>query len=183
MAALKTKPRKTAKDYLKLPEGTLAELIDGEIFVTPSPRPNHQQIARALTLAIGNFLESQPQLGRTCIPPSDVHLPSGDIVGPALIFISKGRTRIVKDWIRGAPDLLVEILSPTSVDRDLLVKRELYARNGVLEYWVVDPIETAIQVYTLRKKVYGAAGWYRRGTTITTPLLPRFKLDVSTIFE
>ncbi len=183
MAALKAKPRKTVQDYLELPEGTLAEVIDGELLMTPSPRPSHQQVELRLALAFGNFLEGHPQLGHIYLPPSDVHLPSGDIVEPDLIFISKGRTRIIKDWIRGAPDLLVEILSPTSIDRDLLVKRELYARNGVLEYWVIDPVEGAIQVYTLRRRVYGAAGWYRRGSTIATPLLPRFKLEVSTVFE
>jgi Uma2 family endonuclease len=182
MAALNAKPRKTVEDFLKLPEGSLAELIDGELLMTPSPRPTHQRIVANILFAMESFLRAHPSVGTLHLSPLDVHLPSGDIVEPDLIYVSKARTHIVQDWIRGAPDLLIEVVSPVHPERDLFVKRNLYARNGVLEYWIVQPDDKAVEVLRLSDAVYQPAGWFRSGEIVTTPLLPGFLLPVDAIF-
>ncbi len=183
MAAMNAKPRKTVEDFMKLPEGTLAELIDGEILMTPSPRPVHQRIVLNITVRLDHHLRAHPGIGEMFFAPLDVHLPSGDIVEPDLIYISADRKGIVKDWIRGVPGLLIEVVSPTHPERDLFVKRNLYARNGVAEYWIVRPDENAIEVLRLHEGLYEPAGYFRPGETITTPQLPGFELPVVAVFE
>ena len=77
-------------------------------------------------------------LGRVYVAPFDVHLPSGDIVEPDVIFVTTAKLGIVQGWIRGVPDFVVEVLSPDGIERDRIVKRVLYAKNGIREYWLVD---------------------------------------------
>jgi Uma2 family endonuclease len=175
--ALKTRPRKTTDDYMKLAEGTLAELIDGELLMSPSPKKRHQQCAFRLTLLLGRYLEAT-RVGELYSAPFDVHLPSGDIVQPDVIFVSRNRTDIVKDWIRGAPDLLIEILSPENRERDLFVKRALYERNGVREYWIVDPEAEAIEVLVLSGSMYASHGYFQSDDTLNSPLLADLTIPV-----
>ncbi len=137
MAAPKTRPKKTIEDFHALGEGVCAELIHGELYVTPAPQIPHQEAIENL------YLHLAPQilrlgLGRLHLSPMDVHFPSGDVVQPDLIFVSKANEAIRQDWIRGVPDLLIEVVSPTNPHRDRFVKRELYAQNGVPAYWIVD---------------------------------------------
>ena len=138
----------TTADFMKLPEGFLAEIIDGEILKRPATTLPHQGIVGNLICTLSPWVE-QRQLGKVFLSPLDVHLPSGDIVEPDLIYISNENRHIVKDWIFGVPELLVEIISPESVERDRTVKRELYARNGVREYWIVDGEAETVEVLTL----------------------------------
>lgn len=182
MTALKNRPRKTVDDFLSLPEGTLAELIDGEILMTPAPRERHQSALGRLYVALANFLQRQP-LGRAYLAPFDVHLPSGDVVEPDLIFVTQANLGIIRDWVRGVPDLLVEVVSPTHPERDRLVKRALYARNGVREYWIVDPEEKTIEVLSLGEARYAPAGFFRGPETLASPLLPGFSLPLEPLFS
>jgi Uma2 family endonuclease len=147
-----SRPRKTVDDFMSLPEGTLAELIDGELLImSPGPRELHQRVVGRLHLLLSSFAEAR-KLGRVYVAPMDVHLPSGDIVEPDL---SAARSDIIRDWIRGAPDLLVEVLSPSGIDRDRLIKRRLYARNGVPGYWIVDPQEASVERFDLEGRTIG----------------------------
>ncbi|MBI4565995.1 MAG: Uma2 family endonuclease [Planctomycetes bacterium] len=182
MADLKTRPRKTVDDYMKLPEGTLAELIDGEILMSPSPTSRHQIVVGRMYEALSQFVHPRG-LGQVLLSPLDVHLPSGDVVEPDLIYISSERRNILQDWIRGAPDLLIEIVSPYNIERDRLVKRELYARNSVNEYWIVDPTEKSVEVLMLSGGRYAPGGYFKKGDVLRSPILPDLSLQMTGLFE
>jgi len=176
------KPRKTVDDILNLPEGTRAELIHGEITImTPSPFLEHQKISARLCNALSRHCDGHA-CGEVLPAPMDVHLPSGDVVQPDLIFVAKERQSILQKWVHGSPDLLIEILSPSSVDRDRFVKRDLYAQNGVGEYWIVDPDEKTIEVFTLAGGAYVPAGYFKVGQTLLSPTLVGFALATSDVF-
>ncbi len=179
---LKLKPRKTIDDYLKLPENVRAELIGGELFMTPSPRFSHQDVAAKLLLHLTGFVEAQG-LGKVAIAPLDVHLPSQDIVQPDVMFIRKSNAAIIQDWVRGAPDLVIEVLSPDSNERDRIVKRELYARNGVPEYWIADPATGTVEVLVSRNGSYESHGYFEAGDNLDSPALPGLALPVNAIFQ
>lgn len=182
MAQLKSKPRKTLEDYLKLPEGTRAELIEGEIFMSPSPRVRHQRIVLKLSLVLNDYARKTGS-GEVFVAPLDVHLPMGDVVQPDLIFVSEAKRAIVQDWVRGVPDLLVEVLSPEGADRDEIIKRDLYARAGVREYWIVDGDARAVEVLTLAGGRYQAHGYFQAPATLASKALPDLAAALSEIFE
>jgi len=182
MADLQTRPRKTVEDFMKLPEGTLAELIDGEIFMSAAPRVPHQGVILNLAMALTTFAHPK-RLGRVVLSPMDVHLPSGDIVEPDLIFVRRENLAIIQDWVRGVPDLLVEVLSPSHPERDLIVKRGLYARNGVGEYWIVDPADRSVQILKLSGNRYEPAGYRKGDQALATDLIPGLALIVDSLFE
>jgi len=176
MTAVKARLRKTVEDFLKLPEGTPAELIDGEILMSPSPRSRHQRIVRRLLRILDGHVERR-SLGEV-FDGLDVHLPSGDVVEPDLVFVRSGR-RIVRDWIRGVPDLVVEIMSLTSDLRDRVVKRRLYASNGVPEYWLVVPDEDGLEVMSLKGRVYPPGAWFTGRDPVRSRVLPGLRLRFS----
>ncbi|MBI4566033.1 MAG: Uma2 family endonuclease [Planctomycetes bacterium] len=182
MTELKTRPRKTIDDFMKLPEGALAELIDGEILMSPTPKVRHQEITLNLTVLLRDHVRSRG-LGRVIISPMDVHLPSGNIVEPDVIFISRRNESIIQDWIRGVPDLLIEVVSPTGVERDRLVKRDLYARNGVPEYWIVDPTEESVELLLLKEGRYAPHGYFLKTDGVRSSVLPQLELPVASIFQ
>ena len=181
MTQVQVKPRKTVEDYMKLPEGTLAELIDGEIFMAPSPRARHQRIVQRIFILLTDHV-LQSGKGEVFISPFDVHLPQNHIVQPDVVFVSSGKQEIVKDWIYGVPDLLVEVLSPESPERDAIVKRDLYAQAGVPEYWIADGAARSIQVLRLSGTRYEAAGYFREGETLTSSILPELSFPLSKVF-
>ena len=166
---------------MKLPEGVRAELIEGEIFMSPSPKEKHQRVAVNLTRILSAFVQER-NLGRLYAAPFDVHLPSGDVVEPDLLFVSAGNQGIIQDWIRGAPDLLVEIISPESPERDRIVKRRLYPENGVGEYWLVDIEQQTIEVLKLSGKAYGPHGYFEADDTLTSVVVPGLLLPVRQVF-
>lgn len=176
------RPRCTVEDFMRLPEGVLAELIDGEILVSPSPRSRHQEVAFNLAACLREFVKCRG-LGKVFVAPMDVHLPTGDIVEPDVLFIASANLSIIQDWIRGVPDLVVEVLSPDGIARDRLVKRGLYARNGVPEFWIVDPEESTIEVLSCRGHQYEPAGYFQAGDELRSTLLPGLDLPVSAVFE
>lgn len=148
-------PRTIMEVYRMLPEGTLAELINGVIYMSPAPKPHHQRISRLLILLLSEFIE-QKKLGEIFNAPIDVFLGDDqNAVQPDLVFISSTNSHIVKETaIEGVPDLLVEILSPGNDQHDLVKKKDLYQAFGVREYWIVDPDTKKTLVYELRGKVY-----------------------------
>jgi len=178
---LKLKPRKTIEDYLKLPENVRAELIGGDLFMTPSPRFSHQDVTARILLHLTGFVEAR-ELGKVAVAPLDVHLPSGDIVQPDIMFIRASNAAIIQDWIRGVPDLVVEVLSPEGPERDRIVKRELYARNGVSEYWIADPAAGTIEVLVLRNGSFESHGYFEAGDSVDSPAFPGLALPIAAIF-
>ena len=143
--------RMTYDDLLALPDdGLRHELIDGEHFVSPAPGSAHQLIVGNLHVLIREFLRQQP-IGVVMLAPFDVVFSQYDVVEPDLIYFSRERFKAVvgEKNAAGAPDLAIEVLSPSSRRRDEVLKRRLYERTSVPEYWIVDPDLEAVKVYRL----------------------------------
>ena len=174
----------TYDDFVNVPDdGKRHEIIDGEHYVTPSPNTKHQSSVVSL-LSIGAYLKQEP-IGHVFTAPFDVVLSDLDIVEPDLLYISRDRLEILtKAHVRGAPDLVVEILSPGTRRTDEITKRKLYERFGVQEYWVVDPELDAIKVYrradgAFAKVVELSA---EHEDALTTPLLPGWSAPLAEVF-
>ena len=140
----------TYEQYCLLPEdGKQYELIDGELFMTPAPKPRHQKIVLRLTEQLSRFVREN-SLGEVFVAPVDVLLERHTVVQPDVLFISTPRLSIVgEEAIEGAPDLVVEVLSPSTFYKDLRKKMTAYSQFGVQEYWIVDPETQSIE--TLRR--------------------------------
>lgn len=175
----------TYEDYLLFPEdGKRHELIDGDHFMTPAPSMRHQRISRRLLTSFENFLKRN-KLGEAFDVPSDVVLSETDVVQPDLLFVSAKRASLITDKnIQGAPDLVVEILSETTRKTDEVIKRKLYERHGISEYWIVDPELEAVKIYRMTEKGYTRAAELSRETndSLATPLLPGLQIPLSEIF-
>lgn len=178
----RARPRKTVEDFMRLPEGVRAELIEGELIMSPSPKTPHQWVVMNLATTLAQFVHPR-KLGRVFSAPYDVHLPSGDVVEPDVLYIAQSNLTIVKDWVRGVPDLVVEVLSPDGIARDRLVKRDLYARNGVREYWIVDTEERTIEVFTLHRDEYEPWGYFGANDVLESSLLADFSLPLAEVFN
>ncbi len=176
------KKKYTYADYLKTPDDKRYELIEGELYMTPSPKTDHQRIFRKLEVRMAHFVEKN-ELGEVFFAPYDVYFDKENVVQPAILFVSKERLDIItEDNIKGAPDLIVEILSESTAYRDTIQKKMLYARFGVKEYWIVAPKEAMIEVYTLKNKEYALAGTYFKEDTLVSRTLAGFKVEFKEIF-
>lgn len=173
----------TYEDYRQLPEGAPYQLIGGELVLTPAPSPYHQIIAFNLGLALGNFVVSR-KLGRVLFAPLDVYLTETETYQPDIIFISRDRMDIIEaERINGAPDLVVEILSPTTAYYDLRKKFRVYERYGVKEYWIVDPGEKSVQVFVLKEGRFVLDQEVEGTGEVSSRLLTGFTVALSNIFE
>lgn len=180
MPTLKARPKKTLEDLERLPPETRAELIEGEIFMAPAPNVQHQRIVFRLARALAAWVEPRG-LGEVLVSPIDVRLPSGSLVQPDIVFVATANRRILAQRVEGAPDLLIEVVSPAHADRDRIVKRGLYAKNRIVEYWIADGDARAIEVLRLADGDYEPAGYFQASDTLTTALLPGFTLPVAPI--
>lgn len=174
----------TVEDYLALPEGgPPCQLIEGEIFMSPAPRPWHQDLLFRVAKAIDNHVSDQA-LGRVYVAPVDVILDNENAYQPDILYISKARANIVRDdGIFGAPELCAEILSPSNRQFDLTAKRAVYARCGVLEYWIVDPDAKTVSVYSLQSDAAQPVAVFTDAGILASPLLPGFQLSVGALFK
>ncbi len=151
---LERPPRTIMEVYKMLPEGTLAELIDGIIYMSPSPIRRHQQIIGKLFSDMYQFAIKE-NIGEVYVSPFDVYLDDhANAVQPDIIFVSKKNEGIVKDHIHGVPDLLIELLSPGNKSHDTVKKKNLYEKFGVKEYWIIDPETKESIGYALEGKIY-----------------------------
>jgi Uma2 family endonuclease len=128
-----------AADYWKLPEGEPVELLRGRFVVSPAPDLTHQTIVGNVYVLLFNIARTSG--GRAFVAPTDVELDDHSIPQPDVVYIRKERRSILKNRVIGAPDLVVEVLSPHNSRRDRVDKLSLYAEYGVAEYWIVDPAE------------------------------------------
>ncbi|MXZ21235.1 MAG: Uma2 family endonuclease [Caldilineaceae bacterium SB0665_bin_25] len=178
---LNVKARHTYADYLKTSDDERYELLNGELVMVPSPREIHQSILGILYLMVGTFVRDRG-LGKVYFAPFDVVLSDTDVVQPDLLFISNERAeRITQDNVRGAPDLVVEILSPATAERDRTIKLDLYATHGVKEYWIVAPDAKTIMVMLRGVGGFEAAGIYGAGETLRSPTLEGFSIEVEEV--
>ena len=189
-ASTATKPvpehvKLTVEDFEQFPDdGRRHELIDGEHHVTPAPNTRHQIVLGNLHFALRSAVQKE-ELGQVFLAPYDVLLSDTDVVEPDLLFLSKERSDLLTEKnLRGAPDLVVEILSEGTRRMDEVVKRKLYERFGVREYWVVDPVVETVKVYRLEDDRYRRAAELslEAGDRLTTPLLPGLELPLDEVF-
>ena len=178
----------TYADYLSWPDDVRYELIDGIAFaMAPAPLRVHQEILGAIYREVANALDGKPC--RPFIAPFDVRLPRDDeadsaidtVVQPDLVVVCD-RSKLDERGCRGAPDWVVEILSPSTAGHDLIIKRRLYERVGVREYWLVHPIDRVVTVYWLQHdgsqpSGFGAPDIYELKDTLAVGILPEVVID------
>lgn len=181
----KTQARLTYRDYFGLPESDdRYELIDGDLCMAPTPIPEHQIFVFYLAKVIEEFV-TRHRLGRMIISPQDVVLSEDIVVQPDIMYVSSERLHIIKwgHYVHGAPDLVVEVLSPSTERFDRTVKRERYARFGVREYWIADIFGRTIEVNVSSGDEFEVVGVYGEGDVFEPPLLPGLEVDVNSVFE
>ena len=182
MVTQKPKSKLTYADYAKTPEDERWELIAGELIMSPSPKRAHQRNQIKLGSRMSFFAEEK-DLGEV-YSDFDVVLSDTDTVRPDLIFIAKDRLHIVtEDNVQGAPDLVVEIRSPSTARYDWTTKRELYARHGVKEYWLVDPEGATVAVLLLDGGELKVAGVYGEKDTLTSEVISGFSVALADVFR
>ena len=173
----------TYEDYRDMPEDERYEIIDGELIMAAAPSVVHQMIQDNIGHPLGAFIRANG-LGRMFSAVTDVLLSDINVVQPDILFVSRARASIMTySAVRGAPDLVVEILSPSTAQYDKVRKRELYARFRVPEYWQADSDALEVTVLTLAGDDYDVAGVYKMGDTLVSPNLPGFALAVDDIFD
>jgi Uma2 family endonuclease len=155
------------REYRGFPaDGRRHEVIDGEHVVNPAPDTYHQTLSRRIQFQLYTQIE-QSGLGVVFNAPTDLQLSDSDIVQPDLIVILREkRTIVTPTKIKGAPDLIVEILSPSSAHLDRVLKKELYRKSAVPEYWLVDPEEHVVEQYVLRDEQYELLGRHSEQVTV-----------------
>jgi Uma2 family endonuclease len=169
-------------DYLLLPEDERYEILDGEIYLIPAPNTRHQRISRQLEMALIQHVE-QFGLGEILQAPYDVVLSYENVVQPDILLVLKEGAGVITAMnLQGAPDLVIEILSPATRGKNAEIKRKIYAQFGVREYWIVDPEVDTIEVLAWSESGYTGAGLYRNPEHLSTPLLPNLDLPLSRIF-
>ena len=172
----------TYHDYVQLPGDKRYELVEGELFLVPSPNLYHQRISRQLEMALWQYI-GRHALGEVFDAPCDVVFSEINVVQPDLLFVSTERRSVLtKANIQGAPDLVVEILSPSTGQRDLGIKRNLYAKYGVREFWIVDPDVKAVEVLPLTETGYRTIVIVPQTGTLNSPLFPALNLALTDIF-
>lgn len=173
----------TYDDYLTLPnDGKRYEIIDGELYMTPAPSTEHQDISFIIERLLYDFVSRQ-NLGYVYHAPIDVVFSMTEIIQPDIIFIQRDRREIVtKRNVVAAPDLVVEILSETSEVVDRTTKRALYEKHGVKEYWIVDPASRSIEQLVLKEGKFVLVGKFRVSQTMESQLLKGLVISVEKIF-
>lgn len=173
----------TYEDYKLLPEdGHRWEILDGDLVREPAPRPFHQIIADSLLVLLRQFVVERG-FGLVISSPLDVVLSEENVLQPDIVFIPKDRWAIVtEENLWGAPALAVEVLSPATTHRDRAVKRKIYERFGVEEYWIVDPERKEIEVLSRTEAGYARRDLLREGDALTSPLFPGLSLPLTQIF-
>ena len=179
---LDVKARLTYADYMKTSDDERYELLNGELIMSPSPKEIHQDISGNLYFRLRAFVRER-SLGKVYFSPFDVVLSDTDVVQPDLLFVSNERADIITaDNIQGAPDLVVEILSPATAERDRTVKLDLYAQHGVKEYWIVDPDAKTVKVLLRGESRFEVSGIYGEGQSLRSPTLAGFSVALEEIF-
>ena len=176
-----TQVRLTYEDYVELPDDGRYEVIDGELYEMTAPTVRHQILLGNLFIIFKPHVRRQ-RLGSVYMAPVDVIFAEDAIVQPDLVFVSESRRHIIQDHaIVGAPDLVIEILSPSTAAHDRNRKADLYARCGVTEYWMVDTETETIEIRRLGDTGYGPAEIHDSGIMSTT-LIPGLEVPMDDVF-
>lgn len=179
----------TYADYLNWEEGKRLELIDGEVFnMSPAPSRRHQQVLRELSTVFTIFLREKEC--EVFFAPFDVRLlvdnkqddEINNVVQPDLSIVCD-QEKLDDKGCNGAPDMIIEILSPSSVKLDRWEKYQLYERSGVKEYWLVDPINESVEIHLLIDEQYKFQGVFTKADSISVNIFAELKVDLNQIFE
>ena len=183
MAALAEQPprRWTYEEYARLDDERRYEIIDGELLMAPAPDYWHQDWSRKLFRRLDRHV-MDGKLGEVLYAPFDVILDAENVIQPDLLFIAKANLSILQTrGVFGTPNLLVELISPSSVRRDRYVKKGLYARFGVKEYWIVDTANKALEIWKLQNRQFELHCMVEEKGKVTSLVLPGFEFDLSEI--
>ncbi|MGB8170848.1 MAG: Uma2 family endonuclease [Chthoniobacteraceae bacterium] len=174
--------RWTFADLMQFDETERYEIYDGRLIpMAPSPNTYHQRLVGRLHLLLANFVQAH-QLGEVFLAPYDVVMAEDNTAQPDLLFIAEENAGIVQNWVFGAPDLVVEILSPSSICRDRYEKQEQYARFGVKEYWIIDPANHSLEILALEDKRFVVHSSAAETGEATSRVLAGLTVDVTQLF-
>jgi len=174
----------TYDDYIALPDdGKRYEIIEGEVSMTPAPSTRHQEVQIRLSSALFFYVDKH-SLGRVLSSPVDLVLSMVDVVQPDVLFVARDRVHIIaKKNLVGIPNLIVEILSPSSTTRDQKEKLNLYQRYGLPEYWIVDPDSQTVEVYLSAANRLEKVETLKTGEQLHSRQIPGLVLELSEIFK
>ncbi len=172
----------TYEDYYKLEDDKRYEVIEGELVEMSAPTTIHQRIVKRIAWVLDRFVEEKG-LGEVFISPVDVVLSDENILQPDVVFVSKDNDIVQEKAIFGSPDLVVEVISPSSLKRDTEDKKRLYARFGVKELWLIFPGERAVEVFSLKDKEYEVCSFGYEGGKVKSCLLKDFELNLEELFK
>jgi Uma2 family endonuclease len=177
-------PPLTVAEYRDLPEtGPRYQLIQGDLYMAPAPNRFHQDISRNLQATLVNYLSANP-VGVLYSAPFDVYLTDIDVFQPDLLIVLNENRGILTDaGAEGAPDFVVEILSPKTRHLDVVNKKRVYARVGVKELWIIDPDQTKIEIYHLDEDAVEPVGIVTGQQEISSPLLPGLTIPTGEVFR
>jgi len=172
-----------ASDIWDSPDDSLRyEVIDGDLFMTPAPSWQHQSALMRLSLLVGAWVYGHA-LGSVVQAPTGVVLDEEDGVQPDLVYVSRERAHLISErGVEGAPDLVVEVLSPSTESRDRGVKMRRYAAAGVPHYWLLDLRAKALEAYALGANGYDEAGIFGPGTVFRPALFPGLEIPIDTLW-
>lgn len=174
--------RITYQDYLQLPEDSRYEVLEGDLRMVPAPGMFHQRVLSKLYNVVMRHVEPMG-LGQVYFAPVDVILSEDAVVQPDLLVVLADNLSIMKpEGVNGAPDMVVEILSPGTAARDRGIKRRLYGRYGVREYWLVDPQEHTVEVTVQRDGAMETYSLVHAGGRVESPLLSGLEIAVDDLF-
>lgn len=176
--------RLTYEDYCALPDdGRRYEILDGDLYMSPSPITLHQLVVGNTYHVLRHHVDRHA-LGKVFIAPYDVVLGKHDVVEPDVIFVSKAHKSIItRKNIRGAPDLLVEVLSPSTAERDTRDKRNIYARCGVKWYWIVDPDAESILELKRVRNAYAKVSITKGDSVFRPALFPGLEINLASLWQ
>ena len=173
--------RWTYEEYYKLDDDQRYEIMDGKLLMAPAPDTWHQAWIGGLHLILDRHVRSR-QLGKVLLSPVDVVLDPENTVQPDIVFVVAGNVKIIqRRAIFGVPELLVELVSPSSVRRDRYDKKALYSRFGVKEYWIGDPANKALEILTLKEGRYELHCCAEEKGKLTSLILPGLEFDLAEV--
>jgi Uma2 family endonuclease len=177
-------PKITFEEFRQFPvDGKRYELVRGEVHMTPAPATRHQAIVQNLAMSLGPHVIKN-KLGEVYTVPLDVRLSKDTALQPDLIFISEARAGIIlENWIEGAPDLVVEVSSPSTATYDRATKLPIYAESGVSEYWLIDSQVKTVEVLNLQGKKYFVDAILAGDQVLTSDLFPGWQLPLRDLFD
>lgn len=166
-------------DYCSWTDDKRWEIIDGHPYAMTAPRVNHQAVLGELYVLLHTHFKSRPC--QVFLSPIDVKISEYDVVQPDIVVICE-RSKLTETHVEGAPDLAIEVLSPSTQRHDRIRKLRLYAAAGVKEYWLIQPYPAMAEVLSLEGGSYRIAGTYTERDTLTSPLFPELILELAAVF-